>query len=70
MPDPNAKLMPPEELSPFMQSIPTVTAEEMIQIGQRDFQQRLTELLADPSPTPTELQMLDRGREAKARSKA
>lgn len=70
MPDPNAKLMPEGELPELWQSFPTVTQEEMIQIGQRDFQQRLSELLADARPTPTEQQILDRAREAKARSRA
>ena len=49
MPDPNQKLMPPEDLPEFMQSMPLVTGAELMGLGEGDFQKRLQDLLAADS---------------------
>ena len=48
MPDPNAKMMPPEDLSPFMASLPRVTFEQMAAASEAEFRKRLELLRSDP----------------------
>ena len=49
MPDPNAKMMPPGDLSPFMQAALVTTAEEHQRLAEADLCQRVGDQLLKAS---------------------